>query len=175
MTGSEQLGVSVAQRGFTYLGLLFAVAIAGVLLAAVGVLWSTERQRQKEAELLTIGAEFRAAIAAHYQGSPGLVKRYPAKLDELLKDNRFLGVRRHLRQIYIDPMTGSREWGLVTAPEGGIMGIHSLSDATPIKVSGFAFDWADFEGKQHYSDWVFAYRPVEVKAGATQAGSSPSP
>jgi type II secretory pathway pseudopilin PulG len=155
------------QRGFTYLGLLFAIAIAGVLLAAVGVMWSTESQRQKEAELLLIGAEFRAAIASYYQSSPGLVKRYPAKLADLLKDDRFLGVRRHLRQIYIDPMTGTREWGLIPAPEGGIMGVHSLSEATPIKIAGFPFDWAAFEGKQKYGEWRFVYRPeVEVKVGA---------
>jgi type II secretory pathway pseudopilin PulG len=156
-----------APRGFTYLALLFAVAIAGVVLAAVGVLWSTERQRQREAELLVIGGEFRAAIAGYYESSPGLVKRYPAKLDDLLKDDRFLSVRRHLRQVYLDPMTATHEWGLTMAPEGGIMGVYSLSETTPIKQSGFPPEWAGFEGKQHYSDWIFAYRPVEPKASGS--------
>lgn len=156
-----------AQRGFTYLGLLFAVAIVGVLLAAVGVLWSTERQRQKEAELLLIGAEFRAAIGAYYEQTPGLVKRYPAKLQDLLKDDRYLSVRRYLRQIYADPMTGTREWGLVVAPEGGIMGVRSLSEAQPIKQAEFPFEWMDFDGMRQYSEWRFVYRPkVVVKAGA---------
>ena len=30
---------------------------------------------------------------------------------------------------YIDPITGKRDWGLVIAPEGGFMGMHSLSES----------------------------------------------
>ncbi|CAK0781592.1 hypothetical protein CCP3SC15_930023 [Gammaproteobacteria bacterium] len=107
------------QYGFTYLGLLFAVAMAGVALAATGVLWSTQRQREREQDLLFVGNQIRQAIRSYYEHSPGLVKRYPAKLDDLLRDNRFLTVQRHLRQRYMDPMTGAREWGLVMAPKGG--------------------------------------------------------
>lgn len=151
-----------AQRGFTYLGLLFAVALAGVALAAMGVVWSTERQRQREQELLFVGQQFREAIASYYERSPGMVKRYPAKLDDLLKDNRFLTVRRHLRQIYPDPMTGMREWGLIAAPEGGIMGVHSLSTTASIKRAGFPAELADLEGKSSYAEWRFIYRPALV-------------
>lgn len=149
-----------AQRGFTYLGLLFAVALAGVALAAMGVVWSTERQRQREQELLFVGQQFREAIASYYERSPGMVKRYPAKLEDLLKDSRFLTVRRHLRQIYADPMTGQRDWGLIAAPEGGIMGVHSLSTTASIKRAGFPAEVADLEGKASYAEWRFIYRPV---------------
>jgi type II secretory pathway pseudopilin PulG len=150
------------QRGFTYLGLLFAVALAGIALAATGVVWSTERQRQREQELLFIGQQFREAIASYYERSPGMVKRYPAKLDDLLKDSRFLTVRRHLRQIYPDPMTGQREWRLIAAPEGGIMGVHSLSTTASIKRAGFPVALADLEGKASYAEWRFIYRPALV-------------
>jgi len=98
------------QNGFTYLGLLFAVAMAGVALAATGTLWSTQRQREREQELLFVGNQIRQAIGSYYQRSPGLVKHYPAKLDDLLKDNRFINVQRHLRQRYLDPLTDSPEW-----------------------------------------------------------------
>ncbi len=148
------------QRGFTYLGLLFAVALAGVALAATGMLWSTERQREREKELLFIGGQFREAIASYYERSPGLVKRYPAKLDELLKDGRFLTMQRHLRRIYIDPMTGTRNWGMVPAPEGGVMGIFSTATAAPIKRAGFASEFSEFEGKNSYVEWRFVYRPA---------------
>jgi type II secretory pathway pseudopilin PulG len=148
-----------AQRGFTYLGLLFAVALAGIALAATGVVWSTEQQRQREQELLFIGQQFREAIASYYERSPGMVKRYPAKLDDLLKDSRFLTVRRHLRQIYPDPMTGMREWGLIAAPEGGIMGVHSLSSTASIKRTGFPAELAELEEKGSYAEWRFIYRP----------------
>lgn len=147
------------QQGFTYLALLFAVALTGIALAATGVIWSTERQREREQELLFVGDQFRTAIATYYLRSPGLVKRYPAKLGDLLKDNRFLGVKRHLRQIYIDPITDTHEWGLVTAPEGGIMGVFSTSTKQPIKQARFPDRFADFEGKTTYAGWSFVYRP----------------
>ncbi len=147
------------QHGFTYLGLLFAVAMVGVALAATGMLWATQRQREREQELLFVGDQIRQAIGSYYERSPGLVKRYPAKLDDVLKDNRFINVQRHLRQRYVDPVTGSREWGLVMAPEGGVMGVYSLSTGTPIKRAGFAEVDAAFAGASRYSDWKFVYRP----------------
>lgn len=153
-----------AQGGFTYLGLLFAVALAGLALAATGTVWSMERQRQREAELLFIGQQFRDAIASYYERSPGLVKRYPAKLDDLVKDGRFLMVQRHLRRVYVDPITGTHEWGLVAAPEGGVMGVYSQSSGAPIKRSRFVTVDSDFEGKSAYSEWKFVYRPVTSSA-----------
>lgn len=152
------------QTGLTYLALLFAVAMAGITLAATGTIWSMERQRERETELQFIGNQFRQAIRLYYERSPGQVKRYPMSLNDLLLDNRFLGIQRRLRQIYIDPMTGGEEWGAVAAPEGGIMGVYSLSDATPIKTSGFAIRDADLEGKKKYSDWRFIYRPAAAQA-----------
>ncbi|RTL57709.1 MAG: type II secretion system protein [Rhodocyclaceae bacterium] len=161
------------QAGFTYLALLFAVALSGVALAAVGSLWSVERQREKEDELLTIGDQFRAAIASYYERSPGLVKRYPATLDDLAKDNRFLKTQRHLRQVYRDPLTGQNVWGLVSAPEGGIMGVYSLSKAAPMKRSGFALADAEFKGKEKVEDWRFVYRPAKdsMPAAATPSNN----
>ncbi len=146
------------QNGFTYLGLLFAMALAGVALAATGTLWSTQRQREREQELLFVGDQIRQAIGSYYERSPGTVKKYPAKLDDLLKDNRFIGVQRHLRQHYVDPLTNSKQWGLVAAPEGGVMGVYSLATDTPIKQAGFAERDAELEGKSRYSDWKFVYR-----------------
>ena len=148
------------QRGFGYLGILFAIAIGSLALAGLGTLWSLERQREKEAELLFIGAEFQRAIALYYERSPGSAKRYPRSLDDLIKDNRFLGVQRYLRQIYVDPMTGKREWGLIQAPEGGIMAVHSLSQSLPLKQANFPLAFDFFNGKTSYRDWTFGYRPL---------------
>ncbi|MCL2643879.1 MAG: type II secretion system protein [Betaproteobacteria bacterium] len=147
------------QSGFTYLALLFAVAVAGVALAATGALWSVELQRGREAELLFVGNQFRLAIRSYHEQSPGMLKHYPASLDELVRDNRYLGVKRHLRRVYADPVTGQSEWGLLMAPEGGVMGVHSLSDRTPMKRSNFFLRDAMFEGKNMYSEWHFVYRP----------------
>jgi len=147
------------QAGFTYLALLFAVAVAGVALAASGALWSVELQREREAELLFVGNQFRLAIRSYHEHSPGMLKHYPMSLDELVRDNRYLGVKRHLRRIYTDPITGQSEWGLLMAPEGGIMGVRSLSDRAPIKRANFFLRDAIFEGKNMYSEWHFVYRP----------------
>lgn len=147
------------QGGFTYLVLLFSVALSGAALAAVGTWWSQEAQREKEAELIDIGDQFRRAIGNYYERSPGTVKRYPRKLDELVFDTRYLTLQRHLRRVYRDPMTGEAKWGIVAAPDGGIMGVHSLSDTAPIKTGSFAPRDADLAGKKHYSDWKFVYYP----------------
>ena len=145
--------------GFTYLAILIAIAIAGVVLAATGVNWSQAAQREKERELLFVGNEFRRAILLYYEKSPGTVKHYPGKLSDLLKDERQLGIQRYLRKIYLDPMTLKVEWGTKVAPGGGIMGIYSLSEEVPLKSSNFDYANRAFEGVAKYTDWVFDYSP----------------
>lgn len=147
------------QAGFTYLAALFLIAVAGAAAAAAGVLWSTVSQREKERELLFTGNQFRQAIGEYYERSPGTLKKYPPTLNDLLKDERQLGMRRYLRRIYRDPVTQTNTWGLVQSPEGGIMGVHSLSEDKPLRQSGFSPVNADFVGKKHYSEWKFVYRP----------------
>ena len=117
------------------------------------------RQREKERELLFVGNQFRLAIANYYGKSPGTVQKYPETLDNLLEDKRYLTVQRHLRKVFVDPMTNSHNWGLVPAPSGGIMGVHSLSEKHPIKTSGFATDNSLFRNAKKYSDWKFVYIP----------------
>src|SRR5215831_6762883 len=140
-----------AQRGFTYVVAMFAVAIAGALLAAGSTVWSQSRQREKEKELLFVGAQFREAIRLYYERTPGTVKRYPQKLEQLLDDRRYLSLQRYLRRIYKDPMTGSSQWGTVAAPGGGIMGVYSLSDKAPLKSANFYSKNEGLAGVSHYS------------------------
>ena len=153
MQGKQRLA------GFTYIVVLFAIAFIGVALALVSEVWSQTRQREKERELLYIGHQFREAISQYYQRSPGTIKRYPEKLEQLIEDKRYLTMQRYLRKIPIDPMTGKAEWGVIAAPGGGIMGVHSLSAAAPLKTDNFdAVDQAFVQGKT-YSDWRFTYAP----------------
>jgi type II secretory pathway pseudopilin PulG len=147
-----------AQRGFTYVGLLIAVALAGVALAAAGTLWSTTAKRDKEVELLFVGDQFRRAIGSYYEGTPG-AKRYPLKLEDLLEDKRLAVTRRHLRQIYADPMTGQPDWVLERLPDGAIVGVHSRADGKPMKVANFAPGDESFADAASYREWVFAYAP----------------
>lgn len=153
-----------AQRhvgGFTYIGLLVFIAIMGISLAMAATLWSFARQREKERELLHIGGQFRRAIGFYYEQTPGTVKKYPNKLEDLLKDNRYVTVQRYLRNIYRDPMTGAREWGLVAAPDGGIMGVYSKSEDATIKTGNFRQVDGFRDGRFRYSDWKFIYLPRE--------------
>jgi type II secretory pathway pseudopilin PulG len=121
-----------AQRGFTYLALLLALALSATALAAAGVVWHTETQRAQEAELLFIGGEFGRAIASFYNATPGPVKQLPKRLEDLLRDTRYPTLRRHLRKIYVDPITGKAEWGIVATP-AGISGVYSLSARQPFR------------------------------------------
>ena len=148
-------------EGFTYLGVLFAVAIAGIVLAASGTLWSTMQQREKERELLFVGNEMRKAIGSYYERTPGTVKRYPQNFNDLLKDNRQLATVRHLRRLYNDPITSEPKWGIVRAADGGIMGVHSLSVKTPIKKGNFMQRDAAFENASTYGAWRFIYEPPQ--------------
>lgn len=157
--------------GFTYLGVLFLVAIMGVIFAGTVTTWSVAQQREKERELLFIGHEFRKAIASYYRRTPGTVKRYPNSLEDLLRDNRHLATVRHLRRIYHDPMTSQVEWGIVRAPDGGIMGIHSLSNEAPMKRSGFLLRDSDFDKAKRYGDWQFIYTPGTMEHGEGVAPS----
>jgi type II secretory pathway pseudopilin PulG len=145
-----------AERGFTYLGLLFAVLVMGIALASVGEVWLTAQQREKEKELLFIGREFRRAIASYYEQAPVGKQELPRKLEDLVEDDRFPTVRRHLRKIYIDPMTGKSEWGLLHMGDR-IVGVYSLSKAAPIKQEGFRNDEPELARAASYQDWKFAY------------------
>lgn len=121
-----------------------------------------------------------AAGGAHPPGAGGQPayppqndpRGYPGSLEELLKDERFPGVRRHLRKVFVDPMTGKAEWGLVKV-SGRIVGIHSLSTAVPIKQAGFEGEEQAFTGAQSYTEWVFGpIQQVPTPAGAKVLGSS---
>jgi type II secretory pathway pseudopilin PulG len=143
-----------ASRGFTYLTVLFIVALLGGGLALAGEMWHTAAQREKEAELLFIGHQYRSAIERYYLSGPQ--RQYPRALEDLLKDARLPETRRYLRRVYADPMTGKAEWGLVKAPDGGILGVHSLSEEAPFKRAHFLRRDATFAGALKYSDWKFA-------------------
>jgi type II secretory pathway pseudopilin PulG len=148
-----------AQSGFTYLGLLFAVAVIGITLATIGVVWSTQIRRDKEADLLFAGDQIRAAIGRYYSEAPTGGHTYPASLDDLLQDQRWPQVHRHLRRLYIDPMTASTDWQLIPAPEGGIMGVVTSSNGVPIKKANFTGRDRAFEDAECYCDWKFVYTP----------------
>ncbi|MCW5624569.1 MAG: type II secretion system protein [Burkholderiales bacterium] len=163
------------QNGFTYVGVLIMIAVMGLMLAGAGDVWRTNAQREKELQLLFIGNQYREALTSYQRGSPG-APEYPKTLEDLLEDRRLPMVRRHLRRLYPDPMTGQMDWELVRVGDR-ISGIHSRSTGQPFKKAGF--DKADegFEDASTYRDWKFAAGAGEPKktvaAGDTLPGATP--
>ena len=124
------------QRGFTYVGLLIAVAVIAAGSATVLGARANLQLRDNEAELLAIGREFRQALQAYAEATPVGQPTAPKELAELLRDPRYPGVRRHLRRIYPDPLTGRNDWGIERSPDGRISGIHSLSPTPTLRHTG---------------------------------------
>lgn len=146
-------GESRRQAGFTYLGVLFAIVLLGVALAATGEVWHTALRRDKEKELIFVGSQMRQALQSYYQKSPG-AKEYPLRLEDLVRDNRFPFIMRHLRRIYTDPITQSKDWGLIRL-DGRIVGVYSKSKERPLKQAGFPSEYKAFEQQESYAGWVF--------------------
>jgi type II secretory pathway pseudopilin PulG len=156
--------------GFTYLGVLFLVAFMALAIGITGEVWRTATLREKEKDLLFAGNQYRRAIERYYLNG---MRQYPRTLDDLLQDPRKPNIERYLRKPYFDPITGKSEWGIVKGPDGGVMGVYSMSEDAPIKTSNFPLANKDFEGAAKYSDWKFVYNPATQVPVGQQPGQQP--
>jgi hypothetical protein len=73
-------------------------------------------------------------------------------------------------------MTGRAEWGLLRVG-GRIVGVHSLSEAQPIKQAGFDDDDQSFAHSERYRDWVFTHPPnlLQTSPEALRASAPDTP
>jgi type II secretory pathway pseudopilin PulG len=151
------------ERGTVLLTVLFMVVLLGLAAGMAGQSLGALLQREREAELLWRGQQYRQALASYYgvrQGAQGML---PSKLEDLLRDPRSPAVIRHLRRLYNDPMTG-KEWELIKDPGGRVLGVRSTSDLVPFQQTGFPAGLENFEGKTAYREWEFVFAPPK-KAG----------
>jgi type II secretory pathway pseudopilin PulG len=146
------------EDGFTYVLVMFVVAVLAIISTRAMENSLTNARRDKEAELLYVGQAYWNAIKTYYDYSPGTSKEYPPDLTSLLQDNRTSTMRRPLRKLYRDPITGSDQWGLVLTEDGRIKGVYSLSQQAPIKKNGFLDQFAAFTVAKTYRDWQFVYQ-----------------
>jgi type II secretory pathway pseudopilin PulG len=146
------------EQGFAWLLVLVMLAVASAAGAVVAQRWSDQSSREKERQLLLIGDAYSRALAAYRASSPGSDKRYPASLEQLVLDTRFVGVRRHLRTLYADPLTGQADWIVVRDPRGDIMGVHSRSPLKPWSRSPQRLEQTDLPAAERYADWIFTPR-----------------
>jgi len=148
------------ESGFTYVIVLLLVAVLSLVATRALEYASTSERREKEVDLLWVGMAFRNAIEAYHKNSTGNINGYPTELEQLLYVDYLSDPIRPLRKIYRDPITGSKEWGLVRDGDN-IIGVYSLSTQRPIKQAGFDPKLTGFVNAQRYSDWKFVYRPEQ--------------
>ncbi|MEI7464879.1 MAG: hypothetical protein WCJ87_06005, partial [Burkholderiales bacterium] len=105
-------------------------------------------------DLVFVGRQFAAAIERYRAAATNPAQPYPRRLEDLLHDDRSITPARHLRRLYVDPMTGDSQWGLIRLPDGGIVGVHSLSERRPFPrkfvLPGFSLPVAT-----SYREWQF--------------------
>lgn len=167
-TRFAQIGLPRDQQGFTYIAVLVAMLVPALASQAVMTYVSHQAQREREAELLRIGQAYGQAIGAYYMATPGSVKRYPRALDDLLEDRRQVSVKRHLRRIYADPMTREADWQIIASTDGGVAGVHSRSDKTPIRTGPVDVGYGKLTAAVRYSGWLFVYSPPVSPANKTK-------
>ncbi len=148
------------QRGFSYVMVLAAIVIVGIVIEAAHITTWRLLQTDREAELLFRGRAYRDAIKSFYQSNGA----FPRSLDDLLKDPRSAS-RRHIRMLYPDPMSKEEkpQWTLVRATDGGISGVSSKSKDEPLKQAHFPKDFEKFAGAKSYAEWVFDFVPSAVQ------------
>lgn len=157
--------------GYSYLAVLFLVALTAAGLAALGPAWRTAAQRERERELEFRGQQIADAIASYQRAGGVEPAPYPASLQDLLEDRRGPQVRRHLRRLYADPFTGEADWVLVPDPSQPqrFRAVHSRADTALLRTMA-----ANGQVLVKASDWVFDPLASEAQP-ATAAASAPAP
>ncbi|MDO9081250.1 MAG: type II secretion system protein [Desulfuromonadales bacterium] len=168
-----------SQRGMTLFTVLLAVVVIGLMLSLTGQTWSQVMQREREAELLFRGDQYRRAIESYYTTGHGGVGIYPRTVEDLLKDPRSLQTKRHLRKAYLDPFSNA-EFELIAAGGdvggetvavqslGRIKGVRSTSTLPPFRQDGFPEEYENFKGAASYDKWEFTYTPKSALPPQTE-------
>jgi type II secretory pathway pseudopilin PulG len=147
---------SSAARGFTYVTVLAAVVVLGIVAEAGRATTWRALKADREAELIFRGLAYRNAIRSFHLTHGA----FPRSLQDLEKDPRS-HAKRHIRKLYAEPMAKDEqgEWRLLVAPGGGIAGVASASSEEPLKKANFPVELEKFTGAQSYAEWIFEYTP----------------
>ncbi len=145
--------------GFSLIELIIALVILTILVALAMPIARNDARRRREGELKYALSELRRAIDAYKadceRGLVGPLDRtiedecFPRELEVLVEGihpPNSTKTIRYLRQIPVDPMTGSAEWGMRAMQDdpdstswGGqnIWDVYSLSEATALNGSKY--------------------------------------
>ena len=147
-------------RGYSLVELVVVVTLILVLTAMIVPVARFNWTRMKEMELKDALRTMRTSIDEYKRLSDqGLIpveldtEGYPKDLEKLVKGVELVGqvkkVRKFLRKIPIDPMTGEAEWGLRSLQDDpdstswgrqNVYDVYSLSDRTALDGSKYK-DW----------------------------------
>jgi type II secretory pathway pseudopilin PulG len=151
------------------LAVLAAMFISALAANAVMLSVAQQDRRDREAQLIQVGSLYRLAIKDYYDMSPGAEKQWPKTLKDLSYDTRFVDVRRHLREVYPDPITRSEDWGLITlevAGKTGISGVYSKSTEIPLHTAAASLAGFEMPSVTQYAQRRFEYVPPVTKPPA---------
>jgi general secretion pathway protein G len=101
----------MAQRGFTLIELIVALAIIALLTSIVAPRYAKSIERAREAALRENLHQLRDAIDKFYADRD----TYPANLEDLVR-------HRYLRAVPVDPLTGTATSWIVVPPASGLSG-----------------------------------------------------
>ena len=134
-------------------GLNAGVVIGLIVIVAIAVLSLTglETYLNQERRLVNAGSEIVAALEAYRAHSPGSAKELPRSLEDLQHDPRQLAEIGYLNSVPIDPITLKQEWGVIKNQGEQIIGVHSLSTATPTWIGRIL----SMQSGGSYTDWKF--------------------
>ncbi len=147
-------------RGYSLVELVVVVTVILVLTAMIVPVARFNWTRMKEMELKEALRNMRTAIDDYKRLSDqGLIpvevgtEGYPKELDDLVKGVELVGqvkkVRKFLRKVPIDPMTGEAEWGLRSLQDDpdstswgrqNVYDVYSLSGRTGLDGTKYK-DW----------------------------------
>lgn len=126
----QTTAVKNAQRGFALLMVMFMATLV-FLSAMVAIPYlKTERQREKEQEMIWRGKQYVRGIKLYYRKTG----RFPTSVDDLTKPK--LGSIRFMRQAYKDPMNKEDgTWRMIYVGPGGQL-IGSLKPQQNFQMPG---------------------------------------
>ena len=175
MPSGEGLRRGAAPRGFTYLLLLFVLAIASAGLALMGEQWALAGQREREAEVLFRGTQFGRALASWRDATPAGQAAAPSTLQALLQDERSDPPRHHLRRLFADPFTGQPDWELLRDAQGRILGLASRSRQPALSRRHQPLRAEADARAPRVGDWLFEAAPAAAAASAATLPTARGP
>src|ERR1700731_2053036 len=118
MRNRQRGTVASAQNGFALLMVMFLTTLVLLGAMAAAPYLRTERQREKEEEMIWRGKQYVRGIKLYYRKT----NRFPTSMDDLTKPK--LGSLRFMRQAYKDPMNKADGdwWFIYVGPSGQLIG-----------------------------------------------------